>query len=238
MNKIRVPRRIFIHVRELLAKFLRGFILNSMDLFIRKFNNSLNPQKTNFEKNSGQSNISNLIYEPQNDNSSIEEEISSELIKKQDLNFSFQRRSIHGYAKKKIAQPKQHRSYVMSNRIPREKKKKEINTERYNYLFTYGCCSPVENSCLQNMKPGVVLQLFNYWNQFNREEKRKKLLELLLPQERKEKTSTTKVMNGRYFELKLLLNNQCYPVCPISFYFLTSTGHELIASLFDAPEKV
>jgi hypothetical protein len=76
------------------------------------------------------------------------------------------------------------------------------------------------------------MDIHDHWSKMNREEKRKKLVELLVPLERQEKSHSTKLLYGRYYELKLTHEHSSHSVCPVAFQFLTTTGHELISSLF------
>jgi hypothetical protein len=88
------------------------------------------------------------------------------------------------------------------------------------------------------MLPGTVIDIFNYWANLGREDKRTKLMELLVPLERSVNSSSTRVLSGRNYDLKIFFNLQGYPVCSVAFYFLTSSGHQLIDSLFNRPEKI
>jgi len=85
---------------------------------------------------------------------------------------------------------------------------------------------------MRTIQPGEIMGIHEYWSKMNREEKRKKLVELLVPLERQEKSHSTKLLYGHYFELKLTHKHSSHSVCPVAFQFLTSTGHELISSLF------
>lgn len=164
--------------------------------------------------------------------SGIDQEVESHLQKTRSLGKSFERRGVHGYGKKKIFQPKQHKKYEMSARTPKKVVVKKFDSEKYANLFSEGCCKPIESCCMRTIQPAVIMDIHEYWSKFAREEKRKKLVELLVPLERQEISPSNKLLCGRRYELKLTHKHSSYSVCPVSFYFLTSSGHELISSLF------
>jgi len=172
--------------------------------------------------------INKNLSQPQ----SVDQEVESHLQKTKNLGKSFERRGAHGYGKKKIFQPKEHKKYELSARTPKKKVEKKFDAAKYANLFSEGCCKPIESCCMRTIQPGEIMGIHEYWSKMNREEKRKKLVELLVPLERQEKSHSTKLLYGHYFELKLTHKHSSHSVCPVAFQFLTSTGHELISSLF------
>lgn len=171
------------------------------------------------------------------DSFSVNDELEEELSNREQLNRSFERRGAYGYAKKKVYQPSKHKTYTKVVRTESAPKKAYFfDGQRYSTLLNEGCCKPIDKCCLRGIDAGVVIEIHQLWHSYGREEKRNKLVELLSLLEREEKSSSTKVLCGRNYELKLFHHFGAYSVCPVAFYFLTSTGHELISSLFSPPE--
>jgi len=83
--------------------------------------------------------INKNLSQPQ----SVDQEVESHLQKTKNLGKSFERRGAHGYGKKKIFQPKEHKKYELSARTPKKKVEKNLMQRSMQIYFLKVVANPL-----------------------------------------------------------------------------------------------